>query len=260
VMPLELQPWRFRTYLACMALSIHPGDALSGQLRSLPNGEAQRSALKAEMYAQAKPPYVEYVMVDEQRSITMTGLEVGLQKAKTFGADIVIVDHIDHVEPNGGASKNGYADATAVNHGLLRMVQDNGMLVICTSQLNNALVSGGQDRLSRYQPPREHHVLMGGKKREVATGMIGLFRPQRGPKPGESPDEFKAALHAARVGSAEPHTMLEPHVMGVNAMKLRNYGQREGQRVHLGFETGRVTDLAERDQWETGTYYPRKAV
>lgn len=260
VMPLELQPWRFRTYLACMRTGIHPGDALSGQLRLMADGEAKRSALKSDLNAQGVAPYVEQVMVDAQQSITIKGLEKGLMRAKEFGADIVIVDHIDHVEPSTGTSANGYADAKAVNHGALRMVQDNGMLLVATSQLNNSIVANGQDHLARYQAPREHHVLMGGKKREVATGMIGLFRPLRAMKASESPDDYKAALHAARTNAAEARTVLEPHAMGVNAMKLRNFGEREGQRITLGFENGCVTDLPEKDQWETGTYYPRKVV
>lgn len=260
VMPLELQPWRFRTYLACMALGVHPGDALSGNLRSMPDGEAVRAALRAELMAQAKPPYTEQVMVDEQRAINILGLERGLQKAKAFGADVVIVDHIDHVEPDAGASNNGYADAKAVNHAALRMAQDNGMLLVCTSQLNNAIVAGGQDHLARYQPPREHHVLMGGKKREVCTGMIGLFRPTRAMRPDETPESYAAAVKAARAGTAEPHTALEPHVMGVNAMKLRNYGHREGQRLKLAFVNGRVEDVAEKDRYTTGSGYVRQVV
>jgi hypothetical protein len=260
VMPLELQPWRFRTYLACMAQGVHPGDALSGHLRTMEGGEAVRAALTSELLRQNKAPYVEQVMVDEQRAINLRGMEKGLQKAKAFGADIVIVDHIDHVEPTSGVSNNGYADATAVNQGVLRMAQDNGLLLVCTSQLNNSIVANGQDHLARYQPPRENHVLMGGKKREVCTGMIGLYRPVRAPKPNESPDEYKDAIGQARRGAVEAHTALEPHVMGVNAMKLRNYGHREGQRIVLAFENGRVADIPEKDLYETGGYYPRKVI
>lgn len=259
VMPLELQPWRFRLYLACMALEIHPGDALSGQLRAMPNGDAHADALKAEMLSQTHAPYSERVMIGSERAINVAGLEKALMNAKAFNADVVIIDHIDHIEPNVGGS-NGYADAKLVNHALLRMAQDNGLLIVATSQLNNAVVAGGQDHLARYQPPREHHVLMGGKKREVATGMIGLFRPVRAPLPNESPDDFAKALKAARAGNAEPHTILEPHVVGVSAMKLRNYGQHEGKRVTLGFRAGRVVDMLERDRYTTTGGYVRKVL
>jgi hypothetical protein len=259
VMPLELQPWRFRLYLACMALEIHPGDALSGQLRAMPNGDAHAEALKLEMLAQTHTPYSERVMIGSERAINVAGLEGALMRAKAFRADVVIIDHIDHIEPNAG-NGNGYADAKAVNHALLRMAQDNGLLIVATSQLNNAVVGGGQDHLARYQPPREHHVLMGGKKREVATGMIGLFRPTRAQLPNESGEEFAAALKAARAGHAEPHTVLEPHVVGVSAMKLRNYGQHEGKRVTLGFRSGRVVDMLERDKYTTTGGYVRKVL
>lgn len=258
VMPLELQPWRFRTYLACTALSIHPGDALSGNLRVVADGEAKRNSIKAALIDQAKAPYVDHVMIDEQRAINVKGLETGLQKAKRFGADVVIVDHIDHIEPNGGKSTNGYGNAVAVNDAALRMAQDNGMLLVCTSQLNNAIVGNGQDHLARYQPPREHHVLMGSKKREVCTGMIGLFRPIRGKRIDESPEEFVALVKKARKGAIEPHHLLEPFTMGVNAMKLRNYGSREGQRVRLGFFNGQVEELREADRWTTASNRPRQ--
>jgi hypothetical protein len=45
--------------------------------------------------------------------------------------------------------------------------------------------------------------------------------------------------------------VLDPHVMGVNAMKLRNKGGNEGRRVYLGFESGRVVPLAERDRYQS---------
>src|ERR1043165_8834920 len=43
VMPLETRPNEFRTLLACLETNIHPGDALSGNLRTMPDGEAKRS-------------------------------------------------------------------------------------------------------------------------------------------------------------------------------------------------------------------------
>jgi hypothetical protein len=45
--------------------------------------------------------------------------------------------------------------------------------------------------------------------------------------------------------------MLEPNIMGVTAMKLRNYGSRENQRVYLGVDRGRAHAIAERDQHGT---------
>ena len=39
-----------------------------------------------------------HVMIAEQRAINVEGLKNGLNEAKAFGADVVIVDHIDHIE------------------------------------------------------------------------------------------------------------------------------------------------------------------
>lgn len=259
VMPLELQPWRFRTYLACMQLEIHPGEALSGNLRTLPDGEVQRGAIKDAIRAQIQSPYVDQIMIDAQRVIALPGLERGLQQAKRFGADVIVIDHIDHVDASLGSGSD-FASTKAVNHALLRMAQDNELLVIATSQLNNSAVAGGQDHLARYQPPREQHVFMGGVKRQVATGMVGLFRPIRERAADETGAEFIELVKRARAGTVEPSRVLEPYAIGVNAMKLRNFGAREGQRTMLAFLHGRVADMPERDRWSTSGGQPREVV
>jgi hypothetical protein len=254
VMPLELQGWRFRTYLACMSLDMHPGEALSGNLRTLPGGEAKREAIKAALIAQVKAPYSDRVKIGEQRVIALPGLEKGLRQAKAFGADVVVIDHIDHVD---AAGSDTFAGTKAVNHALLRMAQDNELLIVASSQLNNQVIVG-QDHLARYQPPREHHVFMGGVKRQVATGMLGLYRPLRERSAEETDAGFTDLVKRARIGTVEANRVLEPHAMGVNAMKLRNFGAREGQRTTLAFVNGRVTELSERDRWTTAGGTPRE--
>jgi hypothetical protein len=241
-----------------MSLAIHPGEALSGNLRTLPDGQKLRGKIKMALVAQAKPPFVHTVMIDEQRAIAVGGLHEGLRNAKAFGADVVVIDHIDHVDAN--AQKSDFASSKLVNHALLRMAQDNDLLIVATSQLNNGTVAGGQDHLARYQPPREHHVFMGGIKRQVATGMIGLFRPIRERLADETDAEFTELVKRARAGTVEPSRVLEPYAMGVNAMKLRNYGAREGQRTTLAFLQGRVADMPERDRWTTSGGQPREVV
>lgn len=249
VMPLELQPFRFRTYLACMAVGVHPGDALSGTLRADPARAAERAVLKQALVDQAKEPYVERIMVSEQRRINVRGLETGLKEAKAFHADIVIVDHIDHIA--GGNGTNLYAESCAVNDAALQMAQDNGMLLLFTSQLNMEIVKG--DKLAKYQPPMPHHVMFPTAKLKNATGMLGLFRPVRSRTPGETDADYADTIKRARQGLSEPHHALEPSVMGVHAMKLRNYGQHEGRRVSLGFENGKVVHLPEKDR-HSGIY------
>jgi replicative DNA helicase len=197
VMPLETRAHEFRTYLACMATEIHPGDVLSGEFARHPNYRAQREVLKSEFFAQAKSPYVDCVMVSEQRAINLAGLQAGLREAKAFNADVVIVDHIDHI--SGGDGKNLYAEAKAVNDGALRMAQDNDLLLLFTSQLNMSASKG--DYLTKYLPPKTEHIAFGSLKQRNATGMIGLFRPLRKQRPDESEDDYVKSLRAARSGS-----------------------------------------------------------
>lgn len=245
VMPLELQPKRFRTMLACIETGTHPGDALSGQLRSDPNRRIELERLEKAVLAQVHEPYCNTVLVSEQRAINVMGLQRGLMEAKAFNADVVIVDHIDHISGDG----KGYDSSKEVNHAALMMAQDNGLLLIFTSQLNMEIAKA--DALAKYRAPQVNHVQFPSVKLQVCTGMIGLYRPLRAPHPGEGPKEYAAAIKAAREGHTNAPDALEPGVMGVVTMKLRNYGSREGVRLKLGFARGRVVHLPERDRHST---------
>lgn len=247
VMPLELQANRFRTMLACMETGTPPGDALSGELRADPRRDDERDRLKKALFAQTKTAYVQQVMISEQRAINIAGLQKGLQEAKAFGADIVIIDHIDHIA--GDASGNMFQSSKLVNHAALRMAQDNGLLLVFTSQLN--LEISKADRLSKYAAPMPHHVMFPSVKLQVATGMIGLYRPLRGMRDDETTDDYLKALKDARAGVGDIPDLLEPNTMGVVAMKLRNYGSREGSRITLGMQQGRVIHQSERDRHAT---------
>jgi hypothetical protein len=232
--------------LACAETGTHTGDALSGALRADPNRALERERLKAALRAQVNDAYVAKVMISEQRAISLRGLEQGLQEAKAFGADVVVVDHIDHIGEDG---KQGYDASKAINQAALMMAQDNGLLLVLTSQLNMEITKG--DRLAKYAPPMVQHVQFPSVKIQVNTGMIGLYRPLRALGPHETPEEYAAALKKARAGSTDAPDMLEPHTMGVVAMKLRNYGANEGKHVALAVERGRVLDLPEKDRYST---------
>ena len=90
--------------------------------------------------------------------------------------------------------------------------------------------------------------------------MIGLFRPIRKPRPDEAQDEYLAALRAARSGTGQITDALEPNTMGVVAMKLRNYGAREGAKSYLHIECGRVTAMDEKDRFTTGNGVIRRVI
>lgn len=243
VMPLETRPKSFRTYLACMQAGIPPGEALSGQLRQTPEGQQARKVLEGLLLEQIHEPLVSRLQVNGASAINEEALEQAFGEAMDFGADIILIDHIDHVQGE-GRTTDLYGTSVNANKKLLKLAQRADKLVIATSQLN---LQGAQgDALMRYQPPRDQDVYMGNFKRTVATGMIGLFRPVRAQKPGESEEEFTNAIRAARKGLVGPQDVLERDMMGVVAMKLRNYGQRENERCFLGVTNGRCVPLAER--------------
>lgn len=258
VMPLETQPKRFRTYLACMSLGIPPGDALSKRLRFMPDGEAKRMSIKAALDEQFKPPFVEQVYVDACTAIDVAGLTAGFGRAAAWGANVVIVDHIDHVA--GGDGSSPAADSKRVCHAALELAKKYNILPVLTSQLNMDAMRGGSDRLAKYQPPQVNHLWMPGVKTHVATGIVGLFRKVRDPLPSETKDDYVNTIKRARAGDLEPTEVLDPHVMGTVAMKLRNYGQHEGKRSFLAFERGRVAPLEARDQYTTDGGRLRKVI
>jgi hypothetical protein len=248
VLPLETRPKVFRTFWACQRLGIHPGDVLSGHLSKLPNGEALRSALKEELHRQVEGPMRDRVRVKGVPAINTARLSYAVQEASEWGADVVIVDHIDHVA--GGDGTNLHAESVKVNGAALDLAQDHGIILLCASQLNNGSMAGARDRLAQYGPPQPNHVFMGSHKRMISTGMIGLHRKLRDRRDGESTKEYKASIAAARSGE-DPMSALEPGVMAVTAMKLRNYGARENQRCLLGVERGQVVEIPERDRYST---------
>lgn len=255
VMPLETRPYEFRTYLACMEAGLHPGDVLSGDLMRHPDYRKIKADLKEIIIAQGSGHYLDHVMVSGQRWITLKGLETGLKEAKAFGADIVIVDHIDQIGVGDGETT--YSEAKRITDGALQMAQDNDMQLWFTSQLKQSASVG--DYLAKFMPPRKDHVLFGGLKENICTGMIGLFRPLRKRRHDEDPEAYISAIKAARsgVGDVSVTDVLEPNTMGVVAMKLRNYGSREGQKAYLRVERGRCEPIPERDKYTTASGYPR---
>lgn len=258
VMPLETSGKKFRATLACMALAeledpaerlvINPGDVNSGQYLSFPNVDEVRRKLNAAYKAQREAPYCDQVMVAEDGEVNVRRLEQCFAEAYAFGADLIIVDHIDHID---GGTGHVAAQSKAVCYRALQLAKLNDQRVLFTSQVNFDMLKGG-DKLAKYQPPMIQHLKYPTTKVEVATGIIGLSRKIRARRPDEGIKEYQETLKAASKGLIEATEVLEPGVTQVNAVKLRNYGEREGQRILLGYEHGRLVPLPEKDRYASG--------
>lgn len=252
VLPLETAADDFRLYLACQNVGIDPGVINSGRLLDM--GTEQRAywerKVGAELERQLDDPAVRpFLKVKGVDSITLARLTLAAEEAADWNARVVIVDHIDHIKDGDGT--NAFAESTRVNLGAKELAKRFNLIFLFTSQMNNEAIRGGRDRLAQYGPPMPHHVYMGGHKRMIATGMIGLHRRLRDQQSDESLESYHAALKKSRDGDAPPLDALEPGVMALTAMKLRNDGSREGQRAFLSVHHGRITDLPERDHYAT---------
>jgi hypothetical protein len=254
LMGLESQPNEIRTHLACRELTrrwyasngqdgarVDGGDVLSGALQDRAEWPALRRLLVAAVEAQAERPMRDRLTVDGARFVTAAGLRDACRRAANLEADVMVIDHIDHIGGESGGSASFEESVRACN-AALSAAQEYGIRMLVATQLNNQGVRA--DPLAGFRPPQPHHVYLGPQKRMIASGMLGLYRPM---KQGITPDEIKAA----RDDRVDLSTVLEPNTMGVVVMKNRKQGRNEGKRVSLGVEHGRVYEIAERDRYAT---------
>lgn len=229
---LESDPLELRTTWAAIRLGILPGDALTGELHLQPNGPALAAALAADLKDQVHDHRAKKVFISPEAFIDVRKLEHAVEEAKEFHAEVFIVDHIDHVE--GGEGTNLYAESVRTVKRTLSLAKKYRIPMLVATQFNNEAASGHP--LAVYRPPQPGHVFMGGHKRQIAAGMLGLYRPLR--LSGVSEDELKAV----QAGTMEAWKVLEPNAMGVVVMKHRAYGSRERKSCLLRVENGRCVE------------------
>ncbi len=235
-MGLESRPHILRTQLACLRLGYDVGEVLSGAAKSWTMWDSIRAELVSDLRQQSELRDGYRFLVNGQAAINASGLGAAMHDAAMNKADLVIIDHIDHLQLDSG---NAYEQSRRVTQQLLDLAHANQLRMLIATQLNNEAAKG--DRLAIYQPPQPHHVYMGAHKRMIATGMLGLFRPTR-------PNLSKEEMTAVRNGILEPGTILEANTMGVVCMKHRYFGHREGHRTFLRVERGKVSDMDLRDR------------
>lgn len=229
---LESDPLELRTTWAALRLGIMPGDAITGEIKVMPNGPALQAALEQDLKDQVQDRRAKSVYISPEEFIDCQRLEHAVEEAKDFGADVFIVDHIDHIE--GGEGTNLYAESVRTVKRTLTLAKRYRMPMLVATQFNNEAASGHP--LAVYRPPQPGHVFMGGHKRQIASGMLGLYRPMR--LTGVSEDEMKAVAS----GRMEAWKILEPNTMGVVVMKHRAYGSRERKSCLLRVENGRCVE------------------
>jgi len=231
-MGLESKPKTLRTHWAAKRCEIDAGDLLSGAFLNWMNFREVRERVAAEIDSQRQGEKYRRVRFCPTSAINADNLFRAADQAAEFGADIFIIDHIDHID--GTVGKSEYSMSVEVTRAILKIAQEYGFLMMPSSQLNNEAVK--HNRIALPPPPQPQHVKFGGHKREMSTWMIGLYRPLK--VAGVDPKHL-AAVNAGLMKATE---ILEPNTMGVSFMKHRFYGSREWSKVYLRVEKGRVLD------------------
>lgn len=237
-MGLESQPKVLRTHFACKRLGYDAGDLLSGAYLAWDNADLVRKQVAAEIHqmGMAGSDWRSRLMISPAKAVDEGRLRGEAMMAADCGVRVLVVDHVDHLEGDGGSL---YEASVRANRALLDIAQEYGFLVIAATQFNLAAVRAA--RALKHVAPKDDYIKMGNHKREIASGVLGLYRPLK------LTGVDKKLLAAFNAGHAEQQEVIEPFTMAVSLMKHRLYGAREGKRVYLGVDHGRVVDLPERD-------------
>jgi hypothetical protein len=235
-MGLESRPKILRTHWACKRLGLDAGDVLTGKLSGSEGWEFTRERLAQEIQSQMSGNAAERVYFSPRQFVNAAALRLAAQEAADLESDVFIIDHVDHLEGSGG---NLYEQSVHSIKTLLAVCQEYGLRALAATQFNNEMIRG--NRTGMHQAPQPGAVYMGGHKRQMATGMLGLYRPLK--FAGVEDDVLKSF----NKGHGEPKDVCEPNTMGVSVMKHRLIGNHEGRRIFLGVEKGKVVDLPEHD-------------
>lgn len=232
-----------RTIWACYRLGLVPGDVLSGALVHREDWPLTRERLIAEIRAQTQNAIGEQIYFSSEKFVNEERLAFLCEQAVALSSDVMIIDHVDHLEGSG----NLYESSVRSMKVLLSLAQEHGIRVIAATQFNNEMIKGS--RVGMHQAPAPTAVYQGGHKRQIASGMLGIYRPFRF-------DITVDELKAFKDGKIDSSLVVEPNVMAVSVMKHRLYGNRQGKQAFLNVEKGKVTDLLERDRFVAPRYSP----
>jgi len=230
---LESRPNILRTQIACRVLGIDHGAVLAGNAQSLPDWPDVRARLVAELERQRDldGPYGRLRFAPHAHVDTAAACDI-MAEGADFGADLVVVDHIDHVTADG---KQGlYAESRHVVQVFDSLSKQHGLKTLAATQTNWTGRSG--DPYRNHRPIQEEHLFMGGHKMHVAHWVLGVYRPLEG---GRVPKDLDKMIR----GGERPITdALAKHTVAVNVLKSRVLGDGKHAIVPLGFWRGEVLD------------------
>lgn len=228
----EMKAETLRTMFAADDCGMDPGDVLTGAWHGFDHYEALRTRMK-DAYGQQRRSdhWYQHLRFTSYERVGPKQVQEMMDTAKEWGADAVVVDHVDHI--GGEAGKNEFSVAVATNHLLLELAQKHRLKVIITSQTNQT--GKAQDRWRDHRPLRDEVVRFGDIKKQVATTMMGFFRPVR-------PNLLKEEKEMVEFGEKPLSDVLLSGANRFNVMASRAYGSRIGMTGLVGWERGRIVE------------------
>ncbi len=223
----EMPATNLRLMWASSAAGYRPGDILSGEYLSWPNVDTVNANLASAMNAQEAT--LDLLRCADLPFVDVKSIVRLLDEATAWGADMVIIDHLDHVQGVGDL----YSQSRQVVAAILDRARDTGIRVLGATQLNNT--GKNDDPFRSHRSVREEWVKMGSHKQEVATFMYGLSRVLR-------KDVTNEELKAVREKRAAIKSIEQPYAAQANVMKHRWYGERIGDIGLMKWERGQFKD------------------
>lgn len=238
LVPTELEDWEVRRDLACLRADVDKRIAIENSWHERPDGMELFERVDAELRRQAEPPWSDHLMVLPYRTITEAVLLDAGAAAREFGAQVLVVDHLDHVDYE---SKAAFGLAGKIARAAKSAAEEYELAVVGMKQVHNAAAFG--DPLQRYMAPQLHQLQGGGLTGQNAAVVLGIYRPLV----ELFGDDGKRRLAAVRAKLLDAREVLMPNTMGVVVLKHRPQGQLEGRRCLLTVRHGRVTERGSND-------------
>jgi replicative DNA helicase len=151
-----------------------------------------------------------------------------LEEAQTFGADVILIDHVHHIRVEGNNSAAEFVRLCQVLHDFTKSQR---IPIVAMAQLNRG--TGPKDRLKPYLPPDVDGIQMGKVLEQVSSVVLGLYRPLR-------QDITPYDRSQMRLG-ASVKNYLKPNTMAVSVLKSRISGD-VGEIVDLVYDRGHIRD------------------
>lgn len=234
VLGLEQEDYELRTAIACLRARVPRWIAIENSWKEHEHGADMYERVHWQLESQVQSPLREQLLLLPDRYIDGKALVKAAQKAEAFGADVLIVDHINHIRAD------SFTEFGKIVQLSKKIAEDSGLVNLTAAQVNREAMKGGH-RLSRYMPAQLHQLYGGGVIEQNAVVVLNIYRPVMHP----TTKAETSLIQAAMKGEIEATSVLQPNRMGVAVLKHRPRGEMEGRRTILTLTDGKLHDNAQ---------------